>query len=481
MDRDPADLCSTSARELARLLRARRVSAREVVGAHLARIAAVNPSLNAIVTLCADTALARAADLDQQIVRAGPVGALHGLPIAHKDLVDTAGVRTTYGSLLFANHVPTRDHLLVERTRAAGAVMMGKTNTPEFGMGSQTHNRIFGATRNPHDPSRTSGGSTGGGASALASGMIAIADGSDLGGSLRNPASFCNVVGLRPSPGRVPDVPSSSAWFDLAVLGPMARTVDDSALLLSTLAGPDLRAPGCLPEEGRHFDRDLGRDFRGVRVAFGRDLGGLPFEPEVLAGVRAQLPVFERLGCQVEEAEPDLQDADRIFEILRGWQVAADLGGIVAEDDQRVAPMVRENLAYGRTVTAQDLAWAQQRRSVLVERAGAFFAAHEFWVVPVSQVLPFDLTVPWVRSIAGEPMSNYLTWMRSCSRISTLAAPAISVPATVSSNGLPIGIQIVGRPRDDLGVLQLARAFEEAVADARPRPRGEGVMPPSTP
>ncbi len=464
------DLGTATARELAQLLRTRVVSAGEVVAAHLARIEAVNPRVNAIVTVCAEMALARAAELDRAIVQDGPSGPLHGLPIAHKDLVETAGVRTTYGSLLLADHVPARDHLLVERVRAAGAVLVGKTNTPEFGMGSQTHNRLFGATRNPYRLDRTCGGSSGGAAVALATGMVALADGSDMGGSLRNPASFCNVVGLRPSPGRVPDVPTDDAWFDLAVLGPMARTVDDVALLLAVMAGPDRRSPGALPEPGGHFDRDLGRDLRGVRVAFAHDLGGLPFEPEVLRLFSAQRAVFERLGCAVTDAEPDLADADRIFRILRGWHLVRSLGTVVASDDLRVAPMVRENLAFGRTVTAADLAWAETRRSRLVERAGDFFRAHEFWVLPVSQVLPFDVEQPWVTSIAGVPMPDYLAWMRSCSLVSTLALPAIAVPAAFSSGGLPVGIQIVGRPRDDLGVLQLARAFEEATGAGRRRP-----------
>ncbi|HVA21639.1 MAG TPA: amidase [Candidatus Micrarchaeia archaeon] len=464
------DLCAATARELAGLIRARACSTREVVAAHLARIERANPALNAIVTLCPQPALARADALDRAILEGGPVGPLHGLPIAHKDLVETRGLRTTYGSLLCQDLVPAHDHLLVERARAAGAVVVGKTNTPEFGLGSQTHNRLFGATRNPYDPTRTCGGSSGGAAVALAAGMLPIADGSDMGGSLRNPASFCNVVGLRPSPGRVPDIPTPAAWFDLSVLGPMARTVDDAALLLAALAGPDLRSPRALPEPGAHFDRDLGRDLRGVRVAFGLDRGGLPFEPEVLACFRAQRPLLERLGCVVEDDEPDLTDADRVFRILRGWHLAQTLGQLVLDDDERVAPMVRENVAYGRTVTASDLAWAEAHRSALVERAGAFFARHEFWVLPVSQVLPFDVGTPWVKDIAGEPMPDYLGWMRSCSAVSTLALPALAVPAGFSPTGLPVGIQIVGRPRDDLGVLQLGRAFEEANGAGGRRP-----------
>ncbi len=464
------ELCDTTARQLAEWLATRRCSAREVVAAHLERIERANGACNAIVTLCPETALAAAARLDETIVRQGPVGPLHGLPIAHKDLVETRGVRTTFGSLLCRDVVPARDHLIVERIRAAGAVMVGKTNTPEFGMGSQTHNRLFGATRNPYDLDRTAGGSSGGAAAALATGMIPIADGSDMGGSLRNPASFCNVVGLRPSPGRIPDLPTTWAFFDLSVMGPMARTVDDVALLLSVMAGPDPRAPTALSEPGRVFDRDLRRDVGGVRVAFGEDLG-LPFEPEVLTVFRDQRQVLERLGCSVAEDEPDLDGADRIFRVLRGWQVAASLGPLVGAEDERVAPMVRENIAYGRTVTAADLAWAEGQRSRLVARVGAFFARHEFLVLPVSQVLPFSADTPWVRAIEGVAMADYLDWMRSCFWLSPLALPVAAVPAGFSATGLPVGIQIVGRPRDELGVLQLARAFEEATGAGRRRPQ----------
>lgn len=462
------ELCELPAVELAALMRARRVSARELLDACLVRIARTNPSLNALVTSAADRAAAEAAALDERIVREGPAGPLHGLPVAVKDLHDTVGIRTTRGSTLYRDHVPECDALHVARLRAAGAVLVGKSNTPEFGAGSQTHNRLFGATANPYDTSRTCGGSSGGSAVALAAGMVPLADGSDMGGSLRNPASFCNVVGLRPSPGRIPELPARDGWFDLPVPGPMARTVADVALQLGVLAGPDLRCPTALPAQ--RVDGPLQRELRGVRVAFGRDLSGLPFEPEVLEVHEAQRDVLAGLGCDVVDAEPDLSGADEVFRVLRGWGMARALGRDVDRGGDAVAPMVRDNVAYGRTLSADDVARAQESRTALVAAAGEFWARHEYLVLPVSQVLPFDINQPWVREIGGEPMPDYLAWMRSCYLVTTLRVPAAAVPAGFSRGGLPVGLQIVGRPGDDLGVLQLAHAVERAAGATRCRP-----------
>src|SRR3954470_12415334 len=273
------ELCDLTAVELASRLARKDVSAREVMAAHLARIERSNPKVNAIVTLVADQAIAAAARADDAIVRGGPIGVLHGLPIAHKDLVDTAGIRTTQGSPFYRDTVPTHDAPIVTRIRAAGAITVGKTNTPEFGAGSQTFNTVFGATVNPYDLTKTCGGSSGGAAVAVATRMLPIADGTDVGGSLRNPPAFCNVVGLRPAPGRVPS--DSSSWSPLSVAGPIARSVEDVALFLSAMAGADHRDPRSIDEDPARFRAPLDRDFTGVRVAWWRGLGGLPFEPEI--------------------------------------------------------------------------------------------------------------------------------------------------------------------------------------------------------
>src|SRR5215210_185880 len=318
-----AEICFREATELAGLIRARELSAEETMAACLDRIERTNPRVNAIVTPLPERAMrdARAADerLAEALARGEDVGPLHGLPVAHKDLAPTSGVRTTFGSLIYQDFVPEVDALIVERLRRAGAIMVGKTNTPEFGAGSQTYNEVFGETLNPYDTTRTCGGSSGGAAVALACGMVPLADGSDMGGSLRNPASFCNVVGFRPSPGRVPSWPDPTPWLSLTVDGPMARTGEDTALMLGAIAGPDPRCPGSIPEPGTLFLRPLERDFGGVRVAWSRDFGGLPVDPRVTAVLEGQRHVFGDIGCLVVDDGPDFTDADQVFKTLRAW------------------------------------------------------------------------------------------------------------------------------------------------------------------
>jgi amidase len=456
-----SDICQLTAVEMARRIRARDLSAREVVAAHIARIAQINPTLNAVVTRTFEQATSAAAAADERLAHGEAVGGLHGLPVAHKDLQPTKGVRTTFGSPIFSDFVPDDDSLLVERMRRAGAICVGKTNTPEFGAGSQTFNPIFGATLNPYDPTKTCGGSSGGAAVALATGMIALADGSDMGGSLRNPASFCGIVGLRPSPGRVPVWPSRLAWSTLSVDGPMGRTVADAALLLSALAGPDPRSPIALPESGDRFAQPLDRDVAGVRVAWWTGLGGLPVDRRVRAVVDAQRKVFEALGCAVDEAEPDLSDADEIFKTLRALSFAA-LARELGDRASQVKDTIRWEIARGSQLTLADVARAEATRTALYHHMRAFMDRHEFFVLPAVQVPPFDVTQPYPTEIDGVAMDTYIDWMKSCYLISVTGHPAISVPAGLTDDGLPIGVQIVGRHHDDWGVLQLAHAFEQA-------------------
>jgi amidase len=451
-----------TATEMAARLRRKQLSAREVLAAHLDQIERVNPKVNAIVTLVAERAMAQAAAADERLAHGGPIGPLHGLPIAHKDLQDTQGIRTTYGSPIYANHVPTQDTLLVERFKHAGAIAFGKTNTPEFGAGSQTFNMVFGATRNPYDLSKTCGGSSGGAAVALACGMMPIADGSDMGGSLRNPASFCNVVGLRPSPGRVPSWPKDMAWSPLAVDGPMARTVADVALILSAIAGPDARAPISITEPGSLFARPLDRDFKGVRVAWAGDLLGIPFDPRVKTVVDAQRKVFEALGCVVEDAAPDLSEADEVFKTLRAWSFEVALGDEWRVHRDQLKDTIVWNIEAGMKLTGAQIGAAEVKRTALYHRARVFMQAHEFLVLPTVQAPPFDVTQPFVTEINGAPMTTYIDWMKSCYFITAIGHPAISVPCGFTEDGLPVGLQIVGRHQDDWGVLQLAHAFEQA-------------------
>ena len=390
------------------------------------------------------------------------LGPLHGLPVAHKDLQDTQGIRTTYGSPIYKDHVPDADTLIVHRIREGGAVTIGKTNTPEFGAGSQTFNRVFGATRNPHDLSKTCGGSSGGAAVAVACGMIPIADGSDTGGSLRNPASFCGVVGFRPSPGRVPMVPSRSAWSTIGVVGPMARNVADCAFLLSAIAGPDERSPLSIHEDGKRFARPLGRDFKGARVAWFRDLGGIPFDRRIREVVDARRKTFESLGCIVEEAEPNFEGADESFRVLRALGFHQLHAAKAAQYRDQIKATVLEEVDLGAKLTGPEINRADALRTALYQRVGEFFSKYEFFILPVTQVPAFDINQPYVTEIEGRKMGNYIDWMRSCYYISALHNPAISVPGGFTAEGLPVGVQIVGRHHDDWGVLQMAYAFEQA-------------------
>ena len=464
------EICFLTATELARRIRAKDLSAREVMEAHLAQIERINPKVNAIVTLLPERAMAQAAAADERLARGETIGPLHGLPIAHKDLVPTRGIRTTSGSPIFKDFVPEEDGLIVERIREAGAIAIGKTNTPEFGAGSQTYNEVFGETLNPYDLSKTCGGSSGGAAVALACGMLPIADGSDMGGSLRNPANFCNVVGLRPSPGRVPTWPGLAGWFPLTVEGPMARTVQDAALLLSAIAGPDPRSPIAIAEPGTRFSGPLERDFKGVRIAWSPNLGSLPVDARVTAAINAQRHVFESLGCAVEDGEPDFSDADEIFKILRAWRFELALGELLEDHRHQMKDTVVWNIEEGRKLTGPQIAWAERRRTELYHRVRRFMETCEFLVLPVSQVPPFDVKQRYITEIDGVKMETYIDWMKSCYYISTIGHPAISVPCGFTPEGLSVGVQIVGRHRDDLGVLQLAHAFEQATGFWKRRP-----------
>jgi len=466
----PTDLCALSATELVRAMRSKEVSACDVMSAHLAQIDRLNPDLNAIVTLHADQAMAAARRADEGHARGETLGLLHGLPVAHKDLFLTRGMRTTFGSPIFAEFIPDQDSLVVERQRRAGAITVGKTNTPEFGAGSQTFNSVFGATRNPYDPTKTCGGSSGGAAVALATGMVALADGSDLGGSLRNPANFCNVVGLRPTIGRVPQWPSQDAWGTLAVSGPMARTVEDVALFLRVLAGPDLRDPISLADRGERFGASLERDFAGTRVAWTADLGGLPVDPAVTAVLESQRAIFTDLGCDVVESVPDLFEAGEVFQTLRALEFVFKFDTLLDQHPASFKETIVWNTQLGRALTGTQIGTATLQRAEIFARMHDFMRTYEFLIAPVNQVPPFPIEQEYPTEIDGVRMNNYVDWMRSCSAITVTGHPAISVPCGFTPDGLPVGVQIIGRYRDDFGLLQFAHAFEQRTRTGERRP-----------
>jgi amidase len=455
----------STAREQAAAVRRREISARELLDLHLTRIAERNPELNAIVSLDEERARAGAQAADDALVSGSGLGALHGLPFAFKDTHAVAGWRTTYGSTLFADHVAARDDLIVERVRRAGVVVIGKTNVPEFAAGSHTFNRVFGLTRNPVDPSRSAGGSSGGAACALASGMVPLADGSDMGGSLRNPASFCGVVGLRPSLGRVPEWPLYNQWETTSVGGPMARNVGDLALLLSVLAGPDPRAPQALTDPGSSFAPPVAGSLAGLRVALAPDLGGaVEVDAEVASIVASSGPVFTDAGASVAAAHPVLTEADDTFRTLRAWHFQAKFGPMLTASPDAFKPALADNIRAGESLTGADVARAYTQRTALSERMREFFESYDVLVLPVSQVPPFPADQEYPTSINGRPMESYLDWMRAAYFITVTGCPAISVPFRRTAAGLPVGLQIVAAHGRDRFLLDVAAAFEAAVA-----------------
>jgi len=468
-----------SARTLAARIRKRELSAVEVVAAFIAQVERVNPQVNAIVTFLPEAALEEARRIDARLARGEPAGPLAGLPIAYKDMIPTRGVRTTFGSPIFADNVPAQDHAIVERLRAAGVVMLGKTNTPEFAAGSQTFNPVFGATKNPYDLAKTCGGSSGGAAVAVACGMLPFADGSDLGGSLRNPGNFNNVVGFRPTPGRVPYYPTTDVWATLSVIGPIARTVDDAAFLLSAMAGPDARSPITIEEPGERFARALERDMRGVRIAWWSSAGGtlagadpIPVDARVSRVLERARPVFESMGCIVEEAHPDLRGAAEAFHVLRALSFVQRYKELLERHRDLIKPTVVWNIEQGLALDAPRIARAMALRSELFGRMRQFLERYDFLAMPVNQVPPFPLTQPYPDTINGVALESYIDWMKSAYYVTVTSHPAISVPAGFTDDDppLPVGLQLVGRHRDDFGVLQVARAFEAATRVAGRRP-----------
>ncbi len=457
------ELVELFAAELGAMLQARELSATEVVGAYMARIEAVNRRVNAIVTVDSEGALAAARRADA-LPRLEPVGLLHGLPIAIKDLADVAGMRTTLGSPIYRDRVASKDASHVSMLRAAGAIIVGKTNTSEFGAGSQTFNPVFGVTRNPYDLTRTAGGSSGGAAAAVAACMVPFADGSDFGGSLRNPASFCNVVGFRPSAGIVPQHEATDLWDPLSVVGPLARTVPDASLLLRGMIEREARA--AFASSG--WDRQEDVVLKGLRIAWSRNLGDLPIEGAVVSALEANLQVLEGYGCVIEEDHPRLVGADETFQVLRALAFVRDRLDDVTNHPELVKDTVIWNVEEGLALDAARMARAQRQRSELFRSSETFLERYDALALPACSVLPFPAEVEWVREVAGQEFDNYLEWMRLCTRISVTAHPAISIPFAFSEDGLPVGLQLVGRYRQDEKLLRVAAAIE-AVSPAASR------------
>ncbi|MBP2267362.1 amidase [Pseudarthrobacter sp. PvP004] len=475
----PDTIGELSAVELSAAIREKKVSAREVLAEHLNRIAEVNPVINAVVTLDADGAQAVAYRADQLTASGALLPPLHGVPMTHKDTNNTAGMRTTQGSIALRDFVPDADDLIIARLKAAGVISTGKSNVPEFGAGSHTFNDLFGTTTNPYAPTLSAGGSSGGAAAVVASRVQSIGDGSDMGGSLRIPASFCNVVGFRPSTAVIPMPSDINAYSWLGRTGPMARSIEDIALFMSVTAGKDPRIPHPAGLDPEVFRSSLETDMRGVRIGWSRDFGiGVPVEAEILDHLERQLAIFEDLGAIVEEATPDFSEADLVFGNTRAMDFAAGLGPILERAGDVVKPEVHWNVNKGFALTARDLIETAAARSRLERSVQEFFGRYDLFASPCAQVLPFDAKLRFPADIAGTASETYLDWMRSACLLSATGLPVLSVPAGFSSAGLPIGLQLAGNHYTDMQLLRYGRAFEQQtgyaavapVMTARPAP-----------
>jgi amidase len=462
----PRDLCFTPATELSRLYRSRKVSPLEVMRAVLERLDRVNPLVNAVVTLDREAALREARRATAALTRrSAALGPLHGIPVGIKDVTPTKGMRTTFGSKLFEDHIPMEDAAVVERLKAAGAIVLGKTNTPEFAFGPNTVNDVFGATRNPWNLALSAGGSSGGSAAALATGMCPIAQGTDLGGSLRGPAALCGVVGFRTTPGLIPRYPEVLAWDSYSVEGPMARTVGDAALMLSVMAGPaDPRSPMNYSTDTKPFLAAVKQpSVKGSRIAWSPDLGGLvTVDPEIASACEASAGMFRKLGARVERASADMHDVPDIVALTRGFlMVARHADKVERWRDQLQAGLV-ENTSQGLGLTSRDVARGELLRTQLWNRVRAFFETRDLWLTPTAAVPPFPIELPHAMEIGGKPAGKTLQRSYLTYAFSLLGLPALSVPCGFTRDGLPIGLQIIGPPRHEAAVLRAAAAFEAA-------------------
>ena len=454
------DLAALSATEIVALVKARQISPVEVVKASLDRIERCNPTLNAVVTLN-EQAIEDAIALEASIKSSSDTHVLCGVPVGIKDLTPVAGLRTTYGSPIFSDHIPTEDAIIVQRLRSEGAIIIGKTNTPEFGAGASTFNEVFGRTRNPWNPERTSGGSTGGGAAALASGMIGIAEGSDLGGSLRIPASFCGLVGLRPSPGLVPTHPTEWLWDELSVNGPMARTAEDVALALQVMAGSDSRSPRSQSIQGRDFSSGIREvQIDGLRFGYCPDVAGLGIDPEIAEVCRSAARGLETGGADIEQIEVDLSEARKAFLHLRGVWMVTHMRGLMDRIDE-LGDNVRGNVEAGLRVTSEQIAWAHGVRDQIWMFFRHFFEHYDFLLTPSTAVSPFPVEQNYPEAIAGRPMKTYVDWFAPTVTLSLTGLPIASVPCGLDDEGLPVGLQIVGPPAGEEKVLGRCARIQE--------------------
>lgn len=468
------EIVERTACELRAMIGAKSLSPVEVFDAFSARIAHVDPAINAMVALDLERGRAAAEDAERAVMRGDKLGLLHGLPVGIKDLNLTAGLRTTFGSLVYRDNVPDEDELLVARIRAAGGIVIGKTNTPEFGSGANTINRVYGATVNPFDTNLSVAGSSGGSAAALATDMVPLATGSDLGGSLRTPASFCGVVGHRPSPGACPSDQAGNAWSPLAVEGPMGRTVADTALLMAAMVGDAPVDPISQPLSPDAFTALPVVNLRKLRVAVSADLGCIPIAPEVRASFRAAAERMSPLFGEVQWRDPDLGDVDRTFEVLRAVGYGFAYGDYIRNHRDLSGPNVLANVEFSQTLSVEDVGRACAAHTELFQKFQSFFSGIDALICPAASVVPFPVENVYVHEIDGMSMASYIRWVAISYGITLTTHPVTVIPAGRGPTGMPFGIQVIGRHRDDARTLAIAASIETELARdpvlARPRP-----------
>lgn len=476
----PMEPCDLDAVEARRLIGRKALSPVELLESCIARIEAVDPAVNAMVARDFERAGKEARAAEAAVIRGDALGPLHGLPVGIKDLEDTAGLRTTYGSVIFRDHVPAKDQLIVASVRKAGAIVVGKTNTPEWGAGANTRNAVYGVTGNPFDPTKSAAGSSGGSGVALATGMVPIATGSDTGGSLRNPAAFNGIVGFRPTPGLVPSDKRLIGWNPLSVLGPMARNVPDLALLLSTMVGDDACDPlattihGKPVREAADFAMPAPIDLAGLKVAMTPDFGFAPTEAHIRRVFAEKCRLFSHVFAQADAASPDCSGTDETFEILRAVSFMASFHDRYTKTPEMLGPNVRANVEEGLTYSALDVTRALKQQTVLYNRWQAFFAEYDVILSPAVTLSPRAWTELYPKEIDGRPTRTYFHWLAMAYAVTTVGHPAISLPVGLDEAGMPFGLQITGPRGGDAKVIAVAAALEALLAGdartARPKP-----------
>ena len=471
-----------SAVELARRMRDKSLSPVEVLEAFIARIEALNPAINAVTATCFERARGEARAAEKALRDGADVGPLHGLPFAVKDLEYTGGVLTTFGSPLFKDFVPDADSVMVARVRAAGAIMVGKTNTPEFGAGANTRNPVWGATGNPFDPMLTCGGSSGGSASALAADLLPICTGSDTGGSLRIPSAFCGVVGFRPTPGMVPAERRQLGWTPISVLGPMGRTVADASLLFASQVGLDAGDPLTFPQDASAYRTPEPVDLGSLRVGYSVDLGTGIVDPAIKAAFERKIGAMRHLFRSCDAISPDFGEAERCFDVIRAISFVARYRDDYERDKSLLGPNVRANYELGAAMSLADVAWAHAEQTRIFRRFQQTFAHVDLVLTPAVAVSPFPWQTLYLDQIAGRRMNTYYHWLAMSWFITLATNPALSLPCGTDDKGLPFGLQIVGPFRHDRQVLSAGAALEQAFATSadlrRPLPDIEKLRMP---